>query len=456
MRLKTISLTFALWLCLVSSASADWIPTFDPNQHVYIDPALVSNPNAPITFEKSLTAKLSKYKQANYYLVAIESDQHPQGSLGVAKTDDIIKAWGSLDNFPNKDYALIVWARQKENPAKGGFGVNLSADLIASKELDIKHILKKNMPSNPQGAFLSIVSSIEGSINFAYWGISIALGIVITSLIWIVDLVFGVYNAIRLRFTRKQRAKAELLKQKEYAEKLNQRLLSLDKEDLLGYYLKSEPSNNSVIKANRDYYYIAVLVKSFNSVITVATTLLEHKDYLGVINILSDDVTVDFSQGDEVDNITTFNVNRLEYTISLRMTVFQEQIKTIDQAKENIKYPKVTTPPPAPTTVRTSTPIPTVREVNVKYRSDKENKPKENKSTNTNVYIDNSNYNQDYWSNSNNSSSKSYTLTSSNTDSSSSSSSSRGSSGRNSSSSSSDWGSSGSDYSDSGSSGGDY
>lgn len=202
--LKALSLTFSLWLCLASSASADWMPTFDPNQHVYIDPAMAASQEAPVKFEQSLIQKLSKYKQTNYYLVAIESDQYPQSSLGVAKTDDLIKAWGNLDNFPNKDYALIVWARQKENPAKGGFGKNVSPDLATGKELDIKPIIKKNMPSNPQGVFLGIIESIESDINFAYWVNVIVLSGAVIALLWIIALLLGIPEW----FTRDKRAKA--------------------------------------------------------------------------------------------------------------------------------------------------------------------------------------------------------------------------------------------------------
>lgn len=430
MRLKLISLVFTLWLACSHAALADWNPTFDPNKHVYIDPALQQHPAAPIGFEQQLTRELAEYKGTNYYVVAIQSGRNPQGGIGVAKTDDIVKAWVGLNNFPVDDYAIVVWARRQSDPSKGGFGKNVSANLSWAKALDIKPIFKPLMPQNPRGAVLAIVRGVDGSIKAQ--AVALTFGKIFAAgvSLWIFGFLLkasGLAVAIDNWRTRKERASVRLLRLKLAATSVSRRLLEIDPAGILTFYTQIYPDNLELQSANKNHLDLAALCVKFNAIVTLAESLLADDAYQKVLNLFGSSHQIDVV-GDGDDRTYKFNsCEHLLISIEMRIGALKQQIMTIEAAKGNVQAP----PKPKPAPARPSSPspgkpaAPPSRSTPARVRSA------------SCISIDNRSYRSpesSYWD----------------SDSSTSDDSSSGSS-----SGSSDWGSSGSDYDSSGD-GGDY
>jgi hypothetical protein len=354
MHLKLITLSLSLWLLCSSAALADWNPTFDPNKHIYIDPALQQHPSAPIGFEQQLTRELSRFKSTNYYVVAIQSDQNPKGSLGVAKTNDIIKSWSGLKNFPVDDYALVVWARKQSDPSKGGFGKNVSANLPWAKTLDLKSIFKPFMPQNPRGALVAIVDGIDNSIGAL--ATALAVGKIIAAIVFFSALYYlmgslGIWKAIDDLRTRKDRATALLLKFKLAAESVSKRLLEVDKENILSFYTNIYPDNLELKTANKSYFELTALCVNLNNIVAAAQSSLDTDSYQDVINRFNSAQQVEITAGSGAYTLEFENVGKLLFSIETRITPLKELICRVEAAKGNVQAP----PKPAPAPARPTT-----------------------------------------------------------------------------------------------------
>jgi hypothetical protein len=163
MQLTRIAIPLTLGALLISAPvfAADWQPTFTPGQAVYIDPALASDKTAPVKFGAELEQDIKALHNksgVNYYVWAVQANSATRDKpLGVAKADEAIAAWGGQPDFPNDNYALIVWARREEDPSKGGVGINVSLGL---DKFEVKPLLKGRMPQNPKGAILAIAQRL--------------------------------------------------------------------------------------------------------------------------------------------------------------------------------------------------------------------------------------------------------------------------------------------------------
>jgi hypothetical protein len=440
MRLKLIPLSLSLWLLCSSTALADWNPTFDPNKHVYIDPALQQHPSASVGFEQQLTRELARFKNTNYYVVAIQSDQSPQGSLGVAKTNDIIKSWSGLKNFPVDDYALVVWARKQSDPSKGGFGKNVSGNLAWAKTLDIKPIFKPFMPQNPRGALVAIVDGIDNSIG------SLTAALIVSKIVfagiagWCLNFLLdslGFWKAIDDLRTRKDRATERLLRFKLAAESVSKRLLEIDEAGILPFYTKIYPDNTELKAIGKNHYDLAALCVKLNAIVALAQSLLDENSYQEVLDLFDSSYRIDLSgDGGSSYSIGFTNAEQLLTSIEARIDLLKTQIWKVEAAKGNVQAP----PKPAPAPARPATSP--ARPASTPPRS---TPPRTQTVINKTVYNDYSStaYVDRSVRNSGSSSSSNGWGSSSSDDSSSPSS-------------SNDWGSSGSDYSSDSSDGGDY
>jgi hypothetical protein len=432
MHLKLITLSLSLWLLCSSTALADWNPTFDPNKHVYIDPALQQHPSAPIGFEQQLTRELARFKNTNYYVVAIQSGQSPQGSLGVAKTNDIIKSWSGLKNFPVDDYALVVWARKQSDPSKGGFGKNVSANLAWAKTLDIKPIFKPFMPQNPRGALVAIVDGIDNSIGSLTAALIIGKVIFAGIVAWCLNFLLGslgFWKAIGDLRTRKDRATVLLLKFKLAAESVSRRSIEIDKDGILSFYMNIYPDNAELKSANKNYLELAALCVRLNAIVSTAQSLLDADSYQEVINLFNTEERVQLVADEGTYTLSFADAGKLLFSIENRIGALKASIVRIEAAerKTSPSPARPASTPPRSTPPRTQTVI---------------NKTVYNDYSST-AYVDRSVRNSSSSSSSNGWGSSGSDRSSSSDDSSSSSS-------------SNDWGSSGSDYSSSSSDGGDY
>lgn len=181
--LKVLPLTSATLILLSqytpAIAASTWMPEFDPDQSVYIDPALSDHPIAPFQFSPKLETQLAQESKEGlrYFVVAAQQGNEPIPSgkpLGVAKVDELLSIWNNRPGFPRENYVVIFWVRQRVSVHKGSVGVNAGKvgreagvlpALLSSPTGLVIPALKANMPADPEGAMIDIVTNIENQVT---------------------------------------------------------------------------------------------------------------------------------------------------------------------------------------------------------------------------------------------------------------------------------------------------
>lgn len=183
-RAKIAVIPFATLLLILLSQSTSviaaptWKPKFDASKTVYVDPAMSGHPVAPYQFSPKLEAQLSKESKEGlrYFVVAAQQGDEPiptNQPLGIAKVDELLPFWTNQPDFPKENYVVIFWVRKAENLNKGSVGVNVgkvsreagvTPDQLSSPRGLVIPALKANMPADPEGAMMDIVSNIEGQV----------------------------------------------------------------------------------------------------------------------------------------------------------------------------------------------------------------------------------------------------------------------------------------------------
>lgn len=166
---------------LAQAAENTWLPGFEKDRHVYIDPRLKNHRSDPVSFpglEEEL-AKAGNKNNIKIYVVAVESgdDQPPQGvKWGVHALDKMLGQWQVRSDFPTQDYLIIMWVRYKDNPAKGSVAVNAGSRLkgygMSGAHFDdangpVTPAVKAYMRTDPQRAILTIVANIDQEVTAA-------------------------------------------------------------------------------------------------------------------------------------------------------------------------------------------------------------------------------------------------------------------------------------------------
>ncbi len=176
-----------LLMAFASSALAQqptaktWLPEFDPNRHVYVDPQLANHPTFPVNLNGLEGADAIARAEANglkVYVVATQQGSDlPSGmtKMAVPKLDELITKWGANSTFPHDNYVVILWVRYADDPQHGAVAVNggnklrdwgINQDYFNDKvNGPVTKNLQKFMPQDPRGAFSAIARSISADVD---------------------------------------------------------------------------------------------------------------------------------------------------------------------------------------------------------------------------------------------------------------------------------------------------
>ena len=178
--LKISIFTVALLLQInVAYAASTWIPEYVSGQTVYVDPAMKNHPIAPYNFSSLLSDRLSTESSEGiqYFVIAAQQGDEATSKeipLGVAKVDRLLPTWMDRPGFPKENYVIIFWVRRSDDLNQGSVGVNagkiprqagVTKELLSDPKGLVIPALKENMPANPEGAMLDIVTNIENKIE---------------------------------------------------------------------------------------------------------------------------------------------------------------------------------------------------------------------------------------------------------------------------------------------------
>ncbi|MDZ4836363.1 MAG: hypothetical protein SGJ27_21525, partial [Candidatus Melainabacteria bacterium] len=163
----------------LAQSSQTWLPDFSPSRHVYVDPQLSNNRQAPVNFT-GLEARLLQEGQKHGLQVFVVATEGGSDLLNATipsrdALDKLILKWQARPGFPSDNYLIIMWVRRADNPNKGSVaanGGNLFSDwnMTASYFTDTQDgplvpNLRRFMPQDPAGAFDAVVVSVNSDID---------------------------------------------------------------------------------------------------------------------------------------------------------------------------------------------------------------------------------------------------------------------------------------------------
>ena len=175
--LGMMMLLAAVFVIPANAQAQTWVPAFDANTHVYMDPALKNHPNFPIDLSsiESDIRTLQKVHNLKVYVVATERVFDPNVVIARSVVDDLVLRWQGRADFPKDDYLVIVWVRQGTDANKGSFAAHPGNRLVAfgyngTKMSDkvngpVTPALKQFMPRDPHQAVLQIVRNVNTGVT---------------------------------------------------------------------------------------------------------------------------------------------------------------------------------------------------------------------------------------------------------------------------------------------------
>ena len=162
-------------------SSVTWLPEFNANQQIYIDPKLKKHKWAPVNLP-DIKAKLeeqSKRHKIKVYVVATQQGSEDYGkTMAIRKLDQMMLKWQGKKDFPTEDYLVILWVRFKDDPSHGSVAANGGNRLrgygFSGRNFSDNHKgpvirnLQRYMPQDPVGALVGIVKSVNSDIDHYY------------------------------------------------------------------------------------------------------------------------------------------------------------------------------------------------------------------------------------------------------------------------------------------------
>jgi hypothetical protein len=233
------------------AAQDTWLPEFDKDRHVYVDPKLSNHRFDPVQFnglEQEIQDAARKHNLAIYVVASEQGDEAlpPGTKWGVFKLDELVARWQSKPGFPHDDYLIIMWVRFKDNPSKGSVAVNggnrlqvygLTAARLSDEYGPVIPVLKQHMRTDPQLAIVTILDNINGEIDryvaaeterIEHERFMKALpGIVIKVVLATVFFALAIWLLVRYVRTR-SRARKEIARWQGKLDKLNELAIKLE------------------------------------------------------------------------------------------------------------------------------------------------------------------------------------------------------------------------------------
>ncbi|MBX3073410.1 hypothetical protein KF913_05775 [Candidatus Obscuribacterales bacterium] len=156
-----------------------WLPDFSPDRHVYVDPLLSNNRQAPVNLS-SIESDLIREGQRHglqVYVVATQqgSDLLQSDIPGRDALDKLVLKWQSRPGFPSDNYLVVMWVRRADNPNKGSVAANggnwfsdwnmTGAYFSDPQNGPVIPNLRRFMPQDPAGAFVAVVQTVNSDID---------------------------------------------------------------------------------------------------------------------------------------------------------------------------------------------------------------------------------------------------------------------------------------------------
>lgn len=183
--LHLISVTFIvvmLYMVAADSALAQssetWLPVFNSNEQVYIDPKLKNHKSYPVNLGglKERINKASEKHKFKVFVVATQQGSEDSGkTMAIRKLDQLMMRWKGAKGFPQDNYLVVLWVRFRNDVTHGSVAANAGSNLRRygftgsyfsnPNRGPVIRNLKKYMPENPKGAISAIVSCVSGDID---------------------------------------------------------------------------------------------------------------------------------------------------------------------------------------------------------------------------------------------------------------------------------------------------
>ncbi len=174
MMLPLVLLVVALASSSQAFAADTWLPRFNPQQHVYVDPALTNPPVNVSGLEQQLVQAGRTHNLQIFFIMAERGTENiPNAQFGTQMLDKLIASWQGVNGFPSDDYLIITVFRLPggdwQKTARGGnAGPRLRTIGFASPST-LQNILdahKSRLSNNDVKGFVTeVVKGVNGTVT---------------------------------------------------------------------------------------------------------------------------------------------------------------------------------------------------------------------------------------------------------------------------------------------------
>lgn len=109
-------------------AADTWLPTFDANRHVYVDPLLTNSSAAPVNvsgLEQEVVQAGRAHNLQIFFIISQRGTENiPNAQFGTQMVDKIIARWQGQPGFPSGNYLILTVFRLPDDWTKTARGYN--------------------------------------------------------------------------------------------------------------------------------------------------------------------------------------------------------------------------------------------------------------------------------------------------------------------------------------------
>lgn len=170
----------AMALMFIAAAPAQaadtWLPRFDKNTHVYLDPRLANHGSNPVNLdglEQELIQAGKKHGLEIYFIMVEKGTEAcPSGTpFAVCKIDQVLGNWVGQTGFPHDNYLIILNVRLDTDWTKTSRAAN-SGNLLRSHGVEGQRLLSildghagRYLPRDPKGYAKAVANDASAAID---------------------------------------------------------------------------------------------------------------------------------------------------------------------------------------------------------------------------------------------------------------------------------------------------
>jgi hypothetical protein len=165
-----------------ASAASTWLPDYDPQTKIYVDPALANHATHPVVFDATFRQELnalSRRHNLDIYVIATQQGDELSGDSKRWAPEllhtPLWNKWTRSSSFRERDKLILLWVRWNSDPSKNSIAARAGSRLHSyginrahfnSQSGPVIRAIKANIPgAGAQAALLDIARNINADVD---------------------------------------------------------------------------------------------------------------------------------------------------------------------------------------------------------------------------------------------------------------------------------------------------